>query len=135
MSSIISNTYPRTLQFHIDGEWIDGGDRAIHQVVNPATGEPIADLPKATKADLDRALDAAERAFPFRYHGRGSQALLRSRAGSARRPEQLRQISAGRSGRGVQPVEFPGLYAGAQAGARDCRWLFDHSQAGRGNPG
>lgn len=56
--------YPSSLQFHIDGEWIDAGDRKIHHVVNPATGAPLADLPKATPADLDRALDAAAKAFP-----------------------------------------------------------------------
>ena len=61
----MSNSYPKTLQFHIDGEWIDVGDRDVHQVINPATGKPIADLPKATAADLDRALDAAARAFPI----------------------------------------------------------------------
>ena len=60
----MSNAYPKKLQLHIDGEWIDGEDREVHQVVNPATGEAISDLPKATKADLDRALDAADRAFP-----------------------------------------------------------------------
>ncbi len=61
----MSNSYPKKLQLHIDGEWIDVGDRDVHQVINPATGEPIADLPKATTADLDRALDAAGRAFPI----------------------------------------------------------------------
>lgn len=60
----MSNNYPRTLQLHIDGEWIDVGDREIHHVVNPATGKAISDLPKATAADLDRALDAAAKAFP-----------------------------------------------------------------------
>lgn len=64
MSSNYPQEYPKALQLHIDGEWIDVGDRDVHQVVNPATGETISDLPKATKADLDRALDAAGRAFP-----------------------------------------------------------------------
>ncbi len=60
----MSNTYPPTLQLHIDGEWIDLADRDVHHVVNPATGKTISDLPKANIADLDRALDAADRAFP-----------------------------------------------------------------------
>ncbi|MEW4468272.1 NAD-dependent succinate-semialdehyde dehydrogenase [Parasphingorhabdus sp. JC815] len=60
----MSDTYPRTLQLHIDGEWIDTGDRKVHHVVNPSTGQTISDLPKANAADLDRALDAADRAFP-----------------------------------------------------------------------
>lgn len=60
----MSNTYPPSLQLHIDGEWIDVEDRDVHHVVNPSTGKTISDLPKASKADLDRALDAAGRAFP-----------------------------------------------------------------------
>ncbi|MEO0440451.1 MAG: aldehyde dehydrogenase family protein, partial [Pseudomonadota bacterium] len=60
----MSNSYPPSLQLHIDGEWIDVADRDVHHVINPATGKPISDLPKATKADLDRALGAADRAFP-----------------------------------------------------------------------
>ena len=58
------DTYPRSLQLHIDGEWVEVEGRDIHHVVNPSTGKIISDLPKATKADLDRALDAAGRAFP-----------------------------------------------------------------------
>jgi succinate-semialdehyde dehydrogenase / glutarate-semialdehyde dehydrogenase len=54
--------YPK-LQLHIDGEWIDAGSRRIHRVINPATGECLGELPLADTADLDRALDAAERAF------------------------------------------------------------------------
>ncbi len=54
--------YP-DLALHIDGEWIARGDRNVHQVVNPATGEVIGELPLAGEADLDRALDAADRAF------------------------------------------------------------------------
>lgn len=61
----MSQTYPKTLQLHIDGEWIDIEDRDVHHVVNPSTGKVISDLPKASKADLDRALDAAARAFPM----------------------------------------------------------------------
>ena len=57
-------TYPQNLKFHIDGEWISRGNRAVIDVVNPATGETISALPKAQPADLDRALEAAERSFP-----------------------------------------------------------------------
>lgn len=61
----MSNSYPPSLQLHIDGEWIDVEGRDVHHVVNPSTGETISDLPKASKADLDRALAAAGRAFPI----------------------------------------------------------------------
>ena len=54
--------YP-ALVLHIDGEWISRGNRAVHNVINPATGEVLAELPLADESDLDRALDAAERGF------------------------------------------------------------------------
>lgn len=54
--------YP-TLRFHIDGEWVHAGSRRIHGVLNPATGELLAELPLADTGDLDRALAAAERGF------------------------------------------------------------------------
>ena len=51
------------LCLYIDGEFIQGGGRPTGEVLNPATGQVIAQLPHATRADLDRALAAAARAF------------------------------------------------------------------------
>ncbi|RZS77119.1 NAD-dependent succinate-semialdehyde dehydrogenase [Pigmentiphaga kullae] len=51
------------LALYIDGEFIQGGDRREQDVVNPATGEVLGKLPHASRADLDRALAAAQRAF------------------------------------------------------------------------
>jgi succinate-semialdehyde dehydrogenase/glutarate-semialdehyde dehydrogenase len=51
------------LKLFIDGEWIGAEGRETHKVVNPATGETLAELPLATAADLDRALDAAARGY------------------------------------------------------------------------
>jgi succinate-semialdehyde dehydrogenase/glutarate-semialdehyde dehydrogenase len=51
------------LFLHIDGEWIGAEGREVHRVVNPATEGVLAELPLATAADLDRALEAAERGF------------------------------------------------------------------------
>lgn len=55
-------TYP-SLHMIIAGERIFGGGRRTHAVVNPATGETIGELPLAEPADLDRALEAAQRGF------------------------------------------------------------------------
>ncbi len=49
------------LQLHIDGEWLNGGGRKGEDVVNPATGKALANLPHASTGDLDRALEAAEK--------------------------------------------------------------------------
>ena len=54
--------YP-SLHMIIDGERITGGGRRTHAVVNPATGETIGELPLADAADLDRALETAQRGF------------------------------------------------------------------------
>jgi len=62
MNDTAAAEYPR-LALHVDGEWLHAGDRRVHRVINPATGETLGELPLATAADLDRALDAANRAY------------------------------------------------------------------------
>src|SRR5579885_1890733 len=52
-----------TLALYIDGKFIGAEGRKTEPVVNPATGEKLAELPHASRADLDRALAAAQRAF------------------------------------------------------------------------
>jgi len=59
----VANTYDTKLALYIDGEWLDTTGRETHNVVNPATGETLGELPLATAADLDRALDAAQRGY------------------------------------------------------------------------
>lgn len=51
------------LALYIDGEFIQGGGRREQDVINPATEAVLGRLPHATRADLDRALAAAQRAF------------------------------------------------------------------------
>ena len=54
--------YPE-LYLHIAGERVAGGGRRSFPVLNPATGERLAELPLAEAADLDRALEAAAQGF------------------------------------------------------------------------
>ncbi|HOL38369.1 MAG TPA: NAD-dependent succinate-semialdehyde dehydrogenase [Rubrivivax sp.] len=54
--------YP-TLSLYIDGRFLHGDGRKVQDIVNPATDEVIGKLPHASRADLDAALAAAERAF------------------------------------------------------------------------
>ena len=51
------------LALYIDGVFIGAEERAGQDVVNPANGATIGRLPHATRADLDTALGAAQRAF------------------------------------------------------------------------
>ena len=48
------------LRLLIDGEWLKGEGRRTLPVINPATEEVLGQLPLATPADLDRALEAAD---------------------------------------------------------------------------
>ena len=51
------------LELFIDGQWLNGDGRAGEDVINPATEKPLARLPHASVADLDRALEAARKGF------------------------------------------------------------------------
>ncbi|MDK4705929.1 aldehyde dehydrogenase [Rhizobium sp. CNPSo 4062] len=48
-------------RYYIDGEFLEG--EARFQSIDPATGDVWADMPEAREADVDRAVDAAERAL------------------------------------------------------------------------
>ncbi|WP_329352566.1 NAD-dependent succinate-semialdehyde dehydrogenase [Streptomyces sp. NBC_01261] len=54
--------YP-AVRMYIAGEWCQGGTGRTAPIVNPATEKVIGDVPLATTADLDRALDAATEGF------------------------------------------------------------------------
>ena len=59
----MSPRYDTALSLYIDGERLGAVGRATHTVINPATGGSLSELPLATAADLDRALEAAARGF------------------------------------------------------------------------
>lgn len=50
-------------QMLIGGEWTEGSALEGLPVVNPATGERIAEIPRGTEEDVDRAVQAARKAF------------------------------------------------------------------------
>src|SRR5215213_7585417 len=56
--------YETSLKLFIDGAWKSGEGRDLHPVVNPVDAQPIADLPYATKSDLEEAIAASGRAWP-----------------------------------------------------------------------
>jgi len=77
------------LKLYIDGEWLGAGSRRTQRVINPANGATLGELPLADAADLDRALQAAERGYKLwrrataEERGRvmkGAAQLLRQRA-------------------------------------------------------
>jgi aldehyde dehydrogenase (NAD+) len=51
------------LQFYIDGQWVDPVTPHVIDVIDPATEEPCAQISLGSKADVDKAVAAARRAF------------------------------------------------------------------------
>jgi 1-pyrroline dehydrogenase len=50
-------------EMFIGGEWVAGAGSEGQPIINPATGETIAEVPKGTEADVDRAVKAARKAY------------------------------------------------------------------------
>src|SRR5947207_929253 len=48
----------------IGGEWADAAAGETMEVINPATGETIAEVPSCGADDVDRAIEAAKKALP-----------------------------------------------------------------------
>jgi 1-pyrroline dehydrogenase len=48
----------------VGGEWVDAVEGGTAEILNPATGETIAEVPQGTQGDVDRAVEAAKRAWP-----------------------------------------------------------------------
>jgi betaine-aldehyde dehydrogenase len=56
-------TATQTFKNFIDGEWVEAADGRTDAVINPSTGEEIAQAPSSTTDDVDRAVKAARAAF------------------------------------------------------------------------
>ena len=111
--------YEADLKLFIDGVWKSGEGREAHPVVNPVDAKPIAELPYATKDDLDEALAASERAWPewrsTDVEKRG--AILRKAASLLReRADQIGRILTQEQGK---------VFAEARAEVLGSAQLFD----------
>jgi aldehyde dehydrogenase (NAD+) len=58
---------PRNYQLFIDGQWVDAESGKTFTTPNPATGETLAEVAEADKADIDKAVAAARRAFEGKW--------------------------------------------------------------------
>src|SRR5258708_4973494 len=56
-------TMVNRMQFYIDGAWVDPAVKKSTPVVNPATEEAMYEVALGSKADVDKAVAAAKRAF------------------------------------------------------------------------
>ena len=53
----------KTYQQFIGGGFVDAADGRTADVINPANDQVIASVPSSSQEDVDRAVDAAEKAF------------------------------------------------------------------------
>src|SRR5260370_26387066 len=68
-------TNPRRYQLFIDGQFVDAESGKTFKSPNPATGETFAEVAEADKADIDKAVAPARRAF----EGKWSKISVRER--------------------------------------------------------
>src|ERR1044071_323780 len=58
-----AQTTPRRYQLFIDGQFVDAESGKTFKSPNPATGETFAEVAEADKADIDKAVASARKAF------------------------------------------------------------------------
>ena len=83
---------------YVDGAWVDADSGATFPVVDPATGETIANVPRMGAAETRRAIEAAQRALPAWKHR-----TAKDRARILRRLADLMTRSRRRSRQGGRP--------------------------------
>jgi 1-pyrroline dehydrogenase len=81
----------------VGGEWVDAAEGGTMEVLNPATGEVIAEVPRGTQADVDRAVEAAKKALPEWLETtpqERSEALLKLAAAIDDNTEELAELES-----------------------------------------
>jgi aminobutyraldehyde dehydrogenase len=91
-------------EMFIDGERVAAAEGETEPVINPATGETIAEVAKGSAEDVDRAVAAAERAFPGWAEVSPSQrslALLKLADRVEEHAEELAQLESANVGKPI----------------------------------
>ena len=99
-------------RIYIDGAWVKPLDGKIIDVINPATESPAGQIMLCTAADVDRAVDAARKAFiGFSCSSRQERVdLLSSILGLyAKRQADLADLLTEELGRRLQTSSAPKL--------------------------
>jgi betaine-aldehyde dehydrogenase len=99
------STITAPLQNFIDGEFVSAAEGGTDAVLNPATGEEIAQVASSTQADVDRAVQAARKAFDAGWStatpGERSLALLRIADAIEERADEIAQLEAANAGKPI----------------------------------
>src|SRR5499426_1555032 len=87
-----AQTTPRRYQLFIDGQFVDAESGKTFKTPNPATGETFAEVAEADRADVDKAVSAARKAF----EGKWSKMSARDRGRLLYKLSQLIERDAAR---------------------------------------
>jgi len=101
-------TATQNLQNFIDGELVDAAQGQTEPVINPATGEEIAQAPASTTEDVERAVAAARRAFESYQSttpGQRQDVLLKLAALVEEHGEELAELEARNAGKPIEAVK------------------------------
>ncbi len=97
-----------TKRIFIGGRWVESESDGVQEIFNPANGEVIAHAPRGSQADVDRAVEAARRAFDGGWGestpGERSQALLGLAALVEAHGEELARLESQNVGKPISPT-------------------------------
>jgi betaine-aldehyde dehydrogenase len=99
------STTTAPLHNFIDGEFVAAAEGATDTVLNPATGEEIAQVASSTQADVDRAVAAARNAFDGWANttpGERSLALLKLADAIEENADEIAQLESANAGKPIQ---------------------------------
>src|ERR671932_302957 len=98
----------QTLKNFIDGESVEAAEGRTDAVLNPATGETVAQAPASSTEDVDRAVRAARAAFEGWSQttpGERSLALLKLADAIEERADELARLEAINAGKPIEAVK------------------------------
>jgi betaine-aldehyde dehydrogenase len=101
----MSATASTTLQNFVDGELVDPASGATTPVLNPATGEEIAQAPDSSSEDVDRAVASARAAFDgwaSTTPGERALALIRLADAIEENADEIAELEAANAGKPIQ---------------------------------
>jgi 1-pyrroline dehydrogenase len=138
----------KTYQQFIGGSFVDSASGETLEVVNPANDQVIARVPKSAAEDVDRAVQAADAAFPAWGHAtpaERSSALLKLADALEARGEEIGRLESQNAGKPVGaaidevPVVVDNLrfFAGAARlleGKAVNEYMADHTSMVRREP-
>jgi betaine-aldehyde dehydrogenase len=96
-----------TLQNFIGGQFVDPAEGQTEPVLNPATGDAIAEAPVSTAEDVERAVKAAREAFPdwgVTTPGERAEALLKLADAIEEHGEEIAELEADKAGKPINAV-------------------------------